>query len=360
MQVITELILGKADPGLREPEIPFDIAKAPESAALIERLGFDGIMATETKDDPFLPLALAANATTRVGLSTAVAIAFPRAPASMAMTAWSLQKLSRGRFTLGLGSQVRAHIERRFGLKAAPLAPWMRDYIGAVRAVWSCWQNGTRLNYESESYRLDLMVPLFDPGPIDWPDIPIHLAAVNRHMCRVAGEVADGVRPHPACAPKYIREVMMPAAAEGAARTGRDPAQMQWIMRPMLATAPDEERLAPRIRDIRARVAFYASTPAYRPAFEIFGLHDLTRKLSVLAREQRWEEMPGHIDDEVMNTFAVVGTYDEIADKIVERYDGLLDQVGFSIAVETDEDAERLRGMVERIQRAGTASSPPA
>jgi len=350
MQVITELILGKADPGLREPEVPFDIAKSAENAALIERLGFDGIMATETKDDPFLPLALAAHATTRVGLSTAVAIAFPRAPASMAMTAWSMQKLSRGRFTLGLGSQVRAHLERRFGLKTAPLAPWMRDYIGAVRAVWDCWQNGTPLKYESENYRLDLMVPLFNPGPIAWPDIPIHLAAVNRHMCRTAGEVADGVRPHPACAPRYIREVMKPAAAEGARRAGRDPERLKWVMRPMLATAPDEERLQPRIRDIRARVAFYASTPAYRPAFEIFGLHDLTRKLSVLAREQRWEEMPGYIDDEVMNTFAVVGTYDEIADRIVERYAGILDQVGFSIAVETEADAERLRHMVRRIQ----------
>lgn len=353
MRVITELMLGKADPGLREPEIPFDIAQAPEKAALIERLGFDGIMSTETKDDPFLALALAASATTRVDLSTAVAIAFPRAPASMAMTAWSMQKLSRGRFTLGLGSQVRAHLERRFGLKAAPLAGWMRDYVGAVRAVWACWQNGTRLKYESENYRLDLMVPLFDPGPIEWPDIPIHVAAVNRLMCRTAGEVADGVRPHPACAPKYIREVMKPAAEEGARRAGRNPAKIEWVLRPMLATAPDEESLKPRIRDIRARVAFYASTPAYRPAFEIFGLHDLTRKLSVLAREQRWEEMPGHIDDDVMHTFAVVGTHDEIADKIVDRYGDLLDQVGFSIAVETEADAEKLRGMVKRIQSGG-------
>lgn len=145
----------------------------------------------------------------------------------------------------------------------------------------------------------------------------------------------------------------MPAAAEGAARAGRDPKQIRWIMRPMLATAPDEARLQPRIRDIRARVAFYASTPAYRPAFEIFGLHDLTRKLSVLAREQRWEEMPQHIDDDVMHTFAVVGTHDEIADRIVERYRDILDQVGFSIAVESEADAERLASMVRRIQAAG-------
>lgn len=350
MQVMTELLLGKADPGLREPEISFDISKTTESARLIESLGFDGIMATETKDDPFLPLTLAAQATTRVQLSTNVAIAFPRAPASMALTAWGLQKLARGRFSLGLGSQVKAHLVRRYGLKSAPLAPWMRDYVGAVRAVWNCWQNGTKLNYESEHYKLDLMVPLFNPGPIEWPEIPIHIAAVNQFMCQTAGEVADGIRPHPICTPKYIREVMKPAAAAGAAKSGRDASKLKWAMRPMLATAETPERLAPRVRDIRARVAFYASTPAYRPAFDIFGLQDLTRKLSVLAREQRWEEMPGYISDEVMNTFAVVGTHDEIADKLVERYAGVLDQVGFSIAVENEKDAEKLERMIQRIQ----------
>jgi probable F420-dependent oxidoreductase len=350
MQVITELLLGKADPGLREPELAFDIAKAAENARLIESLGFDGIMATETKDDPFLLLTLAAQATTRIGLSSAVAIAFPRAPASMALTAWGLQKLAHGRFTLGLGSQVKAHLVRRYGLKAAPLAPWMRDYVGAVRAVWECWQTGKPLAYESEHYKLDLMVPLFNPGPIEWPEIPVHIAAVNQFMCRTAGEVADGIRPHPICTPKYIREVMQPAAAAGAAKRGRDAAKLKWVMRPMLATAESEEKLKPRIRDIRARVAFYASTPAYRAAFDIFGLQDLTKRLAVLAREQRWEEMPGQISDEVMHTFAVVGTHDEIADKIVERYAGVLDQVGFSIAVESEQDAAKLKAMIRRIQ----------
>ena len=149
MEVISELVLGKADPGLREPEVAFDFGSATENAALIERLGYDGIMATETKDDPFLMLTLAANATTSVDLSTAVAIAFPRSPTSMAMTAWGMQKLSQGRFTLGLGSQVSAHIKRRYGMAAAPLGPWMRDYVGAVRAVWDCWQNGTKLDFET-------------------------------------------------------------------------------------------------------------------------------------------------------------------------------------------------------------------
>lgn len=350
MEVISELILGKADPGLREPEIAFDFSLAADNAALIESLGYDGIMATETKDDPFLMLTLAAHTTQKIGLSTAVAIAFPRSPTSMAMTAWGMQKLSNGRFTLGLGSQVSAHIKRRYGLNPAPLGPWMRDYVGAVRAVWDSWQNGTKLDFESENYTLNLMVPLFDPGPLDCAPPPIHVAALNSYMCRVTGEVGDGLRPHPVCTPRYIEEVMMPAVADGAARAGRDPSEVKVIMRPMLATAPDEESLKPRIRDIRARVAFYASTPAYRPAFDIFGLNDLARELSVLAREQRWEEMPDYISDDVMHTFAVVGTHDEIADKIVDRFSGVLDQVGFSIAVNNDEDANTLKGMVERIQ----------
>lgn len=350
MEVISELILGKADPGLREPEIAFDFSLAADNAALIESLGYDGIMATETKDDPFLMLTLAAHTTEKIGLSTAVAIAFPRSPTSMAMTAWGMQKLSNGRFTLGLGSQVSAHIKRRYGMDPAPLGPWMRDYVRAVRAVWDCWQNGTKLNFESEHYNLNLMVPLFDPGPLDCGPPPIHVAALNSYMSRVTGEVGDGLRPHPVCTPRYIKEVMMPAVADGAGRAGRDPSQVKVIMRPMLATAPDEESLQPRIRDIRARVAFYASTPAYRPAFDIFGLNDLARELSVLAREQRWEEMPDYISDDVMHTFAVVGTYDEIADKIVDRFSGVLDQVGFSIAVNSDEDADRLKAMVQRIQ----------
>ena len=166
MQIYTELILGKTDPGLREPETAYDITKAAEHAALIESLGFDGIVATETKDDPFVLLTLAAQATERIALATSVAIAFPRAPYVTAATAWSIQRLSRGRFTLGLGSQVKGHIVRRFGLEFSPIGPWMRDYVGAVRAIWQSWQQRTRLDYHSERYKLDLMVPLFDTARI--------------------------------------------------------------------------------------------------------------------------------------------------------------------------------------------------
>ena len=351
MKIYTELMLGKTDPGLREPEDTYDIARAGEHAARIEALGFDGVVATETKDDPFILMALAGQATERLKIATSVAIAFPRAPYVMAMSAWRMQALTRGRFTLGLGSQIKAHIVRRFGMPFSPLGSWMRDYVGAVRAFWDTWQNGTPLDYRSDRYTLNLMVPLFNPGPIEHPDIPIHLAALNTYMCQVVGEVADGLRPHPVCTPRYINEVMKPAVAKGAERAGRDPSGLAVAMKPLVATASDQAGLERKIVDVRARVAFYASTPAYRPAFAIWGLDDLVTELSALSRAQRWEEMPALIDDDVLNTFAVVGIHDEIAGMITERFAGTLSHVGFSIAVEDAKDAERMTAIVREVQQ---------
>ena len=179
MKIETLLPLGKLDPGLRAAAAPLDITRVAEEARLAETLGYDGIVAEETKDDPFIVLTLAAQATRRVTLATTVAIAFPRSPTVTAMTAWTLQKLSRGCFTLGLGSQVKGHIERRFGVKWSAPGPWLREYVGAVRAVWACWQSGSKLDFEGEHYKLSLMVPLFAPEPIEHYPIPIHLAAVN-------------------------------------------------------------------------------------------------------------------------------------------------------------------------------------
>ena len=191
MKVETLLPLGKLDPGLREPDTPLRIGDFAAGAAQAEALGFDAVLVEETKDDPYQLLALGASATSSIELGTSVAMAFPRSPTITAMSAWSLQKLSGGRFILGLGSQVRGHVRRRFGMDWHAPAPWMRDYIAAMRAVWECWQNGTKLNFESEHYNLNLMVPLFDPGPIDHPDIPVHVAAIGPNMVAMAGEVAD-------------------------------------------------------------------------------------------------------------------------------------------------------------------------
>ena len=221
MIVESLLPLGKLDPGLREPETPLDIRRFAELAQIAEDVGLDAVLVEETKDDPFQLLALGASTTSSIQLGTSVAMAFPRSPTATALSAWSLAKLSDGRFVLGLGSQVRAHIERRYGLPWHAPAPWMRDYINAMRAVWDCWQNGTKLDFSSDHYNLNVMVPLFNPGPIEHPNIPIHIAAIGPNMVALAGEIADGVRLHPVCTPRFIDEEVLPNLARGAARTNR-------------------------------------------------------------------------------------------------------------------------------------------
>ena len=349
MRAETLLPLGKVDPGLRAPEAPLDFSRIGADAQLVEALGYDALMVEETKDDPFVIMALAAQATTTLGLGTAVAIAFPRSPTSMAMSAWSIQKLSRGRFPLGLGPQVRAHIERRYGMASSPAGPWMRDYIGALRAVWDCWQNGRTLDFQSEHYRLNLMVPLFDPGPIENPEIPIHLAAVNTVMCRVAGEVADGIRPHPVCTPSYIRDVMLPEVRAGAAKSRRSLDDFKVSIKPLLAVAPGEEELLGKIRDARSRIAFYASTPAYRAAFVHLGLDALADEAKLLSRAQRWEELPALISDEVLAQFVTIGTYDVIGERLLERYGDIVTNAEFSIPVRDDVERETLGGLVRDL-----------
>ena len=350
MHLETLLPLGKVDPGLRAPEIPLDLASIDADARLLEEIGYDGMVVEETKDDPFIIMALAAQATSRLKLATSVAIAFPRSPAVTAMSAWTLQKLSRGRFTLGLGTQVKAHIERRFGLAWSPAGPWMREYVGAVRALWECWQNGTKLDIHGSRYKINLVVPLFNPGAIEHPHIPIQLAAVNSFMCQVVGEVADGLRAHPVCTPSYIEKVMLPAVRAGAARTGRSLDHFQVCMKPLVATAATEAELVPKVRDVRARIAFYASTPQYRAAFDHHGLGELADRLKLLSRAQRWEEMPQHITDDTLETFVTIGTYDVIAAKLCDRYGGVVTHCEFSIPVKSAADKERLHALAKTIQ----------
>jgi probable F420-dependent oxidoreductase len=357
MRLETLLPLGKVDPGLRAPEIPLDLASIGHDVRLLEEIGYHGMVIEETKDDPFILMALAAQATTKLRIGTSVAIAFPRSPTVTAMSAWTLAKLSKGRFTLGLGTQVKAHIERRYGLPWSPAGPWMREYVHAVRAVWSHWQNGTPLDIKGPHYNINLMVPLFNPGPIEHPDIPIHLAAVNSVMCRMAGEVAEGIRFHPVCTPSYIKKVMLPAVREGAAKAGRSLDNFQTCMKPLVAAAATEAELVPKIRDTRARISFYASTPQYRAAFDHLGLGDLADKLKLLSRAQRWEEMPPYISDEVLETFVTIGTYDTIAAKLLDRFGGCITDCEFSIAVKTEADKELLRGLAGSIQSESLAGA---
>jgi probable F420-dependent oxidoreductase len=351
MKVETALPTGKVDPGLRKPDVKLDIRTVSRDAHEIETMGYDGLALTEDKSDPFIGLTLAAEATGRLNLTSSVAIAFTRSPTTMALSAWTLQKLSNGRFTLGLGSQVKGHIERRYGIKWSAAAPWMREYILALRAVWDSWQNGTRLDFHGQHYDLTLMIPQFNPGPIEHPRIPIHVAAVNRYMCQVAGEVSDGVRAHPICTRKYMQEVMLPAVRQGATKTGRPATDIAVCVSPLLIAAADEAGLEERVRNVRARIAFYASTPTYRAVFDLHGWGDVARELTVLSKQQRWEEMPPYVSDDMLETIAVTGTYDHIAERVWQRYSGIATHVQFGIPVRNRADRERLREIVSNLKQ---------
>ena len=351
MKSETMLPLGKVDPGLREPDTPLDVRTIAEGAALVEALGYDGLAVEECKDDPYQQLALASVNTTDLSLATSIAMAFPRSPTITAMSAWTLQKVCEGRLILGLGSQVRGHIRRRYGMEWTAPAPRMRDYILAMRAVWQCWQNREPLKHDGDHYKLDLMVPLFDPGPIEHPDIPVHISAINTNMCAVVGEVADGIRLHPVCSPKYIEDIMVPAVERGATRTQRDPDVVDWCMKPLVATAPDQGRLEVVAESVRARVGFYLATPAYKAAFDVHGWGDRVDQAAALSREQRWEEIPPLVDDEMLHTIATVGTYDEIATLLNKRFGHLIDRVEFSIPVNDPDDASLLSFMVKELSK---------
>jgi len=345
----TLLPLGKLDPGLREPETPLHIGEFGPMARTAESIGYDAVLVEETKDDPYQLLALGAAATSKVGLGTSVAMAFPRSPTVTAMSAWSLQKLSGGRFVLGLGSQVRGHVRRRFGIQWQAPAPWMRDYVNAMRAVWDCWQNQKPLDFQSDHYNLNLMVPLFDPGPIDHPSIAVHIAAIGPNMCAVAGEVADGVRLHPVCTDRFIAEKVIPAVRRGSDRARRSHSDIEICLKPLVGTAPTESELAEVTETVRARVAFYLSTPAYRRTFELHGWGDIADQAAQLSKSQRWGELPGLVHDEMLHTVATLATHDNITQSLIDRYGGLIDRIEFSIPVNNTADAELLGEMIKHL-----------
>ncbi|HXG03757.1 MAG TPA: TIGR03617 family F420-dependent LLM class oxidoreductase, partial [Candidatus Binatia bacterium] len=306
-----------------------DLKSIPAYARKVEALGFDCLWSSETQHDPFLPLAVAATVTSRVKLGTAIAVAFPRSPMVTAHIAWDLQAASDGRFILGLGSQVKGHNERRFSVKFDAPAPRMREVVQALRAIWDCWQNGTRLNFKGQFYRFDLMTPFFNPGPIAHPRIPVYLAGVNPAMCRVAGEVADGLHVHPFNSPKYLREVVHPAVDEGLRRSGRSRADFTYVTSTFVIIGDSEAEQARARQAVRQQIAFYASTRTYEPVLAVHGWQDLVPHLHRKSVEGDWKGMADLITDEMVETYAVSGTWQTIAARIKERYAGLLDRTAF-------------------------------
>jgi probable F420-dependent oxidoreductase len=308
--------------------LPQEKLRAVAAAAReIEADGYDGVIATENKHDPFLALAIAGTVTERIELHTGVAIAFARSPMAVAEVGWDLAGATGGRFVVGLGSQVRAHNERRFSVPWTPPAPRMREYVRALRAIWRCWQTGERLSYEGEHYRFTLMTPNFAPEPIDVPPPAIMIAAVGPAMLKVAGEECDGVKLHGFCTRRYLEEAVMPRLAAGLAKPGRRRANFEISGGGFLATGPDDATVARMFEWVRQRVAFYGSTPAYYPVLAAHGLEDLGHKLNRMVRESRWGEMAKEVPDDVVRLFAAVGRWDEIAGAIEQRFGGLADAI---------------------------------
>ena len=299
-------------------------------AAAAEAAGFDGVMTVELGHEVFTPLAFAAAATRRVELTTSVAVAFPRSPTVMAAQAWDLQANSNGRFVLGLGSQVKGHNERRFGVPWSPPAPRLRDYVGALRAVWRCWEKGEKLDYRGEHYRLSLMTPDFSPEPTGLPIVPVAIAAVGEAMLRVAGEVADGVRLHPLCSRRYLAEICLPRIEEGMRRGGRSRRHFDLHGGGFVATGPDAAAVAAAMDRARARIAFYASTRTYLPILALHGLDELGARLHRLSVQGRWAEMAGEVSDDVVHIFAACGVYRDIARAVEARFGGLADAIEIS------------------------------
>lgn len=301
---------------------PQSLAEVPALVAGAEEMGFDALWTSEIQHDPFLPLALATEESESIGLGTAIAVAFARSPGALAYTAWDLAAASGGRFLLGLGTQVKPHVERRFG------APWpdspvgqLREYVGALRAFWRAWQHGEPLDFRGEHYKLTLMTPFFNPGPIEHPEIPIYLAGVNPGLCRLAGEVAGGLHGHPLHTARHLREVVRPAMDEGALAAGREPAAVQLAVTAFVVTSAEERE------QVRERISFYGSTPSYRPVFELHGWGEAAEGLSARAGRGGWQEMPALISDEMLAAFAVEAPTGELAAALRDRYGGLVDRI---------------------------------
>ena len=301
---------------------PTGLKDIPAIAKAAEQMGFDALWTQETQHDPFLPCALIGEHTTRLNFGTGIAVSFARSPANLAYTAWDLAAQSNGRFILGLGTQVKAHIERRFG------QPWpesvtkkLREQIQVIRALWDCWQNRTKLNVRGEYYKITLMSPFFNPGPIEHPNIPIYIAGVNTGLARLAGELSDGFHAHPFHSVRYMQEVILSGIEEGAKKGGRKREDISVCVTAFIATTPEEMNFA------RAQLSFYASTPSYRPVMELHGWSGVAEKLSAHASRGEWAEMPMLITDEILNEFCLVTEESKLPDELKKRYAGIADRL---------------------------------
>jgi len=333
-------------------EVRQPLAGVGAHARRAEQLGYDGLSVPEAVHDGMLVALLCLEHTSRLRVATGAIVAFARSPMLTAQGAWDLQRLSSGRFELGLGSQVKGNLEGRFGVAWSPPAPRMRDYVLALRAVFARWQDGTPLAFESPHYRLTRMQPYFDPGPLEHPRLPIWLGAVNPGMTRVAGEVADGVLMHPTNSdPRTLREVTQPALAAGAARRGRPAGDVAIQACPFVATGRNREELEAAREVVRETLTFLYSTPVYWPALVHHGWGDVGEQLHRLTRAGAWRELRGLVTDEMLAKLVPQGCYGEIADVLLEWYGGLATRIAFPLPADPANDAE-ITKVVARLRAA--------
>ena len=312
------------------------LATAGAEAVRVEEAGYDGAWTAETSHDPFLPLALAAEHTEQLELGTGIAVAFARNPMTTAMVGWDLQTHSGGRLMLGLGSQIRPHITRRFSMPWSRPAARMREFVLAMRAIWDCWQHDVPLSFDGEFYTHTLMTPFFNPGPQPHGPPRVFLAAVGERMTEVAGEVCDGMLVHGFTTERYLREVTLPALERGAARAGKDVATIERSLPAFVVTGADEQATRRAAEGVRSQIAFYGSTPAYRPVLELHGWGELQSDLNRLSKEGRGGEMGTLIDDEILETFAVVAEPGRVAAALRARYGDLVQRVSFYTPAASD------------------------
>ena len=325
-----------------------DLDMAPLAIAELEARGYDAAFSAEINNDPFFPLVLAAEHSETIALSTSISVAFARNPMTLANLAWDLNQYSKGRFTIGLGSQIKQHITRRFSMPWSQPAARMREFIAAMRAIWTCWETGEKLDFNGEFYTHNLMTPMFTPSKKAFGAPGVNLAAVGPLMTETAAEVADGVIAHGFTTEKYLREVTLPAVERGLAKSGRSREDFEVNSPVMVVTGINEEAFEQSRLAVQSQIAFYASTPAYKPVLEVHGWGDLQAEANQMTREGRWDEMGKLINDDILNTFAIVSEdIGAVPDLLSKRYNGLVDN--WQCTVETG-DREQQQQLVAAVQ----------
>lgn len=330
--------------------IGFDLERVPEAIRDAAAAGYDGVWTAETSHDPFLPLLLAAEHADRIQLGTGIAVAFARSPMTLAQTAYDVQAFSKGRFLLGLGSQIKPHIVKRFSMEWSHPAPRMREFIQAMRAIWACWDEGTKLDFRGEFYSHTLMTPFFNPGPNPYGPPKVFLAGVGELMTQVAGEVADGFLCHAFTTESYLREVTVPALERGLAKSGRTMADLEISGPAFVVTGTTEEEMAASAKGTSEQIAFYGSTPAYRGVLEHHGWGELQDELNALSKQGRWVEMGQLVTDDILDTFAVVAEPEAVAGALHDRFGDVVDRISFYAPYRSDPD--RWRRVMEQLHAA--------